>query len=239
MVCCRMGLLGSMKACSIMPRVPIIASLACLISASAQSSLMPLSASPSGSHPRSPGTRETASGLSSMRSSPRRPSSAKAPPARNRVLPVCTRARSLSVRSASLILVVGLYKYLAVVNSMSAIAMMIWAMPAGGSAVSALYGLSSEKAGTKSMPLKPSGRCTSSGANRPTDANMHTRPCFNSALRNHWMLTSFESPKGSKPKSPTRLPSPMVGRETHGRAGEMLGSSRTYHWPRGPTPGSG
>jgi hypothetical protein len=46
-------------------------------------------------------------------------------------------------------------------------------------------------------------------------------------------LTSkiLDRPQGSKPKSPTRVPSPISGLLTQGSAVERVGSGRTYHWP--------
>mmetsp|Transcript_43618 Transcript_43618/g.108876 ORF Transcript_43618/g.108876 Transcript_43618/m.108876 type:complete len:233 (-) Transcript_43618:250-948(-) len=221
-----MPLSGRAPTCSSMPSTANIASRPCLISASAQSSRIPSSASPSGSKPRSPGTLENMPLFSITTSLPNDANCGRADPARNRVLPVCTSSRSFSDMSVIRIFMLGSHRNLAVLSSIRAMAIRICIRPAGGIAKSALNGFISLKAGTNSSPSKPAGFCTSSGANRPTAANMHSRPCFSSALRRKPTSAILLKPSGSNPKSPTSVPSPICGLATQGRARDTSDGTR-------------
>ena len=52
-------------------------------------------------------------------------------------------------------------------------------------------------------------------------ASMHTRPCFSSASRIHFMLYALPSPSGSKPTSPAIEPSRCAGCSRNGSAFDL------------------
>mmetsp|Transcript_42838 Transcript_42838/g.134382 ORF Transcript_42838/g.134382 Transcript_42838/m.134382 type:complete len:211 (+) Transcript_42838:985-1617(+) len=76
--------------------------------------------------------------------------------------------------------------------------------------------------------------CTSPGsfrprsvAMKPTVASMHTRPCLTSASRSQRMSKVLEKPIGSKPASPTMVPSRPSGCSMNGRERDMVGPAGT------------